>query len=252
MRKRKKVRKEIEEKKLLIRQLEGVYRTSSDVSQKKRVLKEIRDIRISIKDLGTVLALREHLGKSEWGEEIEEAEGFSILSSIKVHKFRKESKDKEIDAVISYMEFFEKNYLPILSEYYIKLDFNHSMKRDTYYTRFMEMKKILKEYDYEVEIHSKKEYNAIAYYKDKSIVFKIRQRYLLALDKYFKDLQSFVKALMDDHITGGAMVSNPLDCIGLSEFEEDRRLDGYTVIDALVETYTFSVEFTRFLGIPRM
>jgi hypothetical protein len=139
-----------------------------------------------------------------------------------------------------------------LSEYYIKLDFNSSMKRDTYYPRYMEIKKLLKEYTYEIEVRSKQEYDTIASYRDKTNVYKIRQRYLLSLDSYYKDLKGFTETLISDYMSGGSIIMNPLDKISLSEFEKDRRLDGYTVVDALSEMYTFCNEFSRFLGIPQM
>jgi len=244
--------REIEDKKLLLKQLEGVYKTSLNSAQKKRVLREIRDIKISLRNLKAVLELHEGIEGTDETFPGEEERIFSILSMIKVQKFSEVSRDKEMDAVISYADFFEKNYLPILSEYYIKLDFNNSLKRDTYYPRYMEIKKLLKEYSYENEVHTRKEYDSIASYKDKSNVYKIRQRYLLSLDAYFKDLRTFTETLISNYMSGGSIIMNPHDRIGLSEFENDRRLDGYTLIDALSEMYTFFDEFNRFLGIPKL
>ena len=245
------IAREIEDKKLLLKQLEGVYKTSINSAQKKRVLKEIRDIKISLRRLKTVLELHSGIeGESE--TPADEERNFSILSMIKVRKFSEVSRDREMDAVISYTDFFEKNYLPILSEFYIKLDFNNSLKRDTYYPRYMEIKKLLKEYVYEAEVHSSREYDSIASFKDKSNVYKIRQRYLLSLDSYYKDLKSFTESLISNYMSGGSIIMNSLDKISLSEFENDRRLDGYTVVDALSEMYTFCDEFTRFLGVPKM
>jgi len=116
----------------------------------------------------------------------------------------------------------------------------------------MEIKKAFKEYGYEVEVQSKEEYDSIAVYKDKSIVFKMRQRYLMALDRYFKDLDNFMIELMDDHASGGSIILNPLEFVNMSEFEVDRKLDGYTVIDGLIELHTFFEELTRFLAIPNI
>ncbi len=252
MRRVRDILKEIEDKKLLLKQLEGVYKTSINSAQKKRVLREIRDIKITLRNLKTVLDF--HRGLEGAGEEHPGGEEriFSILSIIKVRKFSELSRDKEIDAVISYADFFEKNYLPILSEYYIKLDYNNSLKRDTFYPRYMELKKLLKEYSYEIEVHTRTEYDSIASYKDKSNVYKIRHRYLLSLDAYFKDLKAFSETLIGNYMSGGSIIMNPLDRISLSEFENDRRLDGYTVIDALSEMYSFYDEFTRFLGMPKI
>jgi hypothetical protein len=252
MRKARKVQDEIEKKMIILKQLEGVYRTSSNKHQRRRVLKEIKALKHSIHELENIHSLQQQYGLVRDEEEIGEEDDFTLLNTIVVNKFRDESRDTEMDAIVSYVEYFEQNYLPILSEYYLKLDYNHSMKRDSFYPRFMEIKKAYKEYGYEVEVQSKEEYDSIAVYKDKSIVFKMRQRYLMALDRYFKDLDNIMVELMDDHASGGSIILNPLEFVNMSEFEVDRKLDGYTVIDALIEMHTFFEEFIRFLAIPNI
>ena len=236
----------------VLKQLEGVYNTSSDALQKKRVAKDINAMKKKIKSLEGEMVV---LGVEN--EIIEEenpgiGDDYDILSSIAVNKVREDSKDSEIDAVISYMIFFEKNYLSILSEYYIKLDFNHSGKRDEFYPKFMEIKKIVNEYNYELEVLNREEYNNIAFYRDKSLVHKIKHRYLLALDKYFKELKSFLKILIDDNATGGIIVLNSNDRLILDELEKNRKLDGYTVLDTIIEMYDFSEEIINFLSLPNI
>jgi hypothetical protein len=249
------IKKELKRKKTTLKQLEGVYRTSTNVSQRSRVSKEIEAVKESIKNLRGKLVIygfeHEFVEDGEETTDIKDVKT-SILDEISVPPFRKESRDKEIDAVVSYIRFFEENYLSILSEYYIKLDFNHSIKRDTFYPRFMEIKKILKEYNYELDILSREEFNNIAFYRDKSVVYKIRQRYFIALDGYFKDLRNFLEILVDDYRTNGNIVLNPDDILGFSDFEANHRLNGITVIDSLNEIFIFTSEFLRFLGMPKL
>ena len=114
------------------------------------------------------------------------------------------------------------------------------------------MKKILNEYMYEVEVQIREEFTSIAVYKDKSLVYKLRQQYLMGLDKYYRDLRAFLDELLSDHASGGSSVLNPLDFVIMSEFEVDRKMDGYTVINALMEIQTFADEIVRFLAIPNM
>ncbi len=236
--------------KMVLKQLEGVYNTSSDALQKKRVAKDINVMKKMIKSLEGKLVV---LGLENEIIEEEDAgigDDYDILGLIAVNKVREGSKDREIDAIVSYMIFFEKNYLSILSEYYIKLDFNHSGKRDEFYPKFMEIKKIINEYNYELEVLNREEYNSIAFYRDKSLVHKIKHRYLLALDKYFKELKSFLKILIDDNAEGGIIVLNSNDRLILDELERNRKLDGYTVMDTIIEMYDFTVEIIKFLSLP--
>lgn len=236
--------------KKVLKQLEGVYNTSSDALQKKRVAKDINVMKKKIKSLEGKLVVMGIENEIIEEEDTGIGDDYDILSSIAVNKVREDSKDREVDAITSYMNFFENNYLSILSEYYMKLDFNHSGKRDEFYPKFMEIKKIINEYNYELEVLNREEYNSIAFYRDKSLVHKIKHRYLLALDKYFKELKSFLKILIDDNAEGGIIVLNSNDRLILDELERNRKLDGYTVLDTIIEMNDFSEEVIKFLSLP--
>lgn len=252
---------ELAEKELILKQLEGVYRTTSSSAQKRRVYRDIRRLRESIRELRLILSLRAEYepgsgepGSLEGSREGQGAAGkeYQILSGIIVDRIGDFPTDTETSAVISYADFFERNYLPILSEYYLKLDYNNSLRRDTFYPRYMEVKKVLKEYAYEVEIRSSEQYDSIASFKDKSAVHKIRYRYLLSLNAYLKSLREFLRMLVDDAESDGTMLLNPDGVITMSEFEYDRRLDGCTVLEGLREMLGFADELIRFLGMPRI
>jgi hypothetical protein len=244
-------RRDLEQKTRILKQLEGVYKTSTSIAQKQRVYKEIQELKKVIKELQQ---RSETIGFEEKGEEGSESwsSAVSILGRIKISKFKKDSKDREMDAVVSYMHFFEASYLPILSARYIKFDYSHSGKRDTFYPRFMEIMHLLKQYDYEDELQQRKELERSSLYRDKSVMQKGRQMYLFALDSFFKDMRNFLKVAMDDNETGGTILMNPDDIIHLEEFEENKKLNNYSVIKALQEIYTFSDEFIKFLAMPEI
>jgi hypothetical protein len=257
------LRQELESKTQVLKQLEGVYKTSTSLFQKKRVLREINNVKSLIQNLKGRLLMsgsdeEEFLGFSDFAAPVAAAPGeprfvqhaYSLLGYIPVSRHRDDSRDREIDAIVSYGVFFEKNYLPLLSDYYIKLNFSHSIKRDTFYPRHMEIKKALKEYNYELDILNREEFDSIAHYRDKSVIHKVRHRYLLLLDRYFKDLRDFLDGVLDDLRTGGTIVLNPYEKVNLSEFEDNRRLDGLSVAEILEEMRAFSGEFTRFLSMP--
>jgi hypothetical protein len=247
------MRQEMEQRTRILKQLEGVYRTSTSVTQRRRVLKEIQEIKRVIKDLQKRFESAGMNPDTEGGDDMR-GTGLSILGRIPVRPFRTGSKDREMDTVVSYMKFFENNYLPILSDYYIKLDYSHSGKRDTFYPGFMEAMHLLKQYEYEKDSASdnERQYDWLTLARDKTIVRKGRQRYLFGLDSYFKDLRSFIKLLVDDSRTEGAILLNPEDRIDLGEFEENRTLNNYTVEEAIQEIYAFVEEFIGFLAMPEL
>ena len=121
------VKSELEEKLKALSQLEGVYRTTSDPAQKKRVAKEIQKVKRVISVLEESLRIAGHslgkMGKKDGERDYKPG----LLARIPVVKYREDSKDREIDVITSYMRFFENECLPMLSEYYIKLDYNHSL-----------------------------------------------------------------------------------------------------------------------------
>jgi len=235
------VRKKLKGNEEILKQLEGVYKTSTDIFQKKRVLSEIKNLKTVIDNLKKKLNIcREENGLFLEEENRDVENKFSILRNIAIFKYNNAYKDKEMDAAITYADFFERNYLSILSEHYIRLDYSHSLMRDIFYPRFMEIKKLLKDYDYEIEVLNKEEYRNVNLYRDKSVVYNIRQNYLLSTDRYFKDLKHFLGELINDHESGGNIILNPFNMINLSEFEKDGKLDGYPVISAIDEIYQIS------------
>ena len=245
------IRRELEQKTRVLQQLEGVYKTSTSITQKQRVYKDMQDLKKVIKEL-------QHRSETLGPDKIDEGDiespsrTHSILGRINISKYKKNSKDREMDAVVSYMKFFEENYLPILSAHYIKLDYSHSMKRDIFYPKFMEIMHLLKQYDYEDELEQRKEYDSSLFYRDKSVTQKGRQRYLFALDSFFKDMRNFLRIVVDDNKAGGTILMNPDDAIHLDEFENNKKLHNYPVIKALKEIYTFSDEFIKFLAMPEL
>jgi hypothetical protein len=245
------IRRELKQKATILKQLEGVYKTSTSITQKQRVYKDMQNLKKVIKELQH---RSETLGEGAIDEgDVESPVGiYSILSRINISKYKKDSKDREMDAVVSYMRFFEENYLPILSAHYIKLDYSHSGKRDIFYPKFMEIMQLLKQYDYEEELQQKKEYESSSLYRDKSVTQKGRQRYLFALDSFFKDMRGFLKIVVDDNKSGGTILMNPDDAIRLEEFENHKKLHNYSVIKALKEIYTFTNEFIKFLAMPEL
>jgi hypothetical protein len=246
------IRETLEKKALILKQLEGVYKTSTSLVQKKRVLKEIQKIKGVIKQLQRRYESYKDDSDRE-GVDRETAISPSILGRIPVRPYQKDSKDREMDAVVSYMRYFEHNYLPLLSEYYMKLDYSHSGKRDIFYPRFMEIMHLLKQYDYE----DRSVHGGIMGYgrsssSDKKVARKGRQRYLFALDGFFKDLRGFIRILIEDYNKDGTFLLNPDDSIRLDDFEENKALNDYTVVEALEEIYVFTEEFIGFLGMPEI
>ena len=53
--------------------------------------------------------------------------------------------EREIHHVSLYLHFFEKDFLAILSETRLKLDFKHSLERESFYHRFESLRRRLED-----------------------------------------------------------------------------------------------------------
>ncbi|GEM_PF-1241844 len=247
---KKTVKRELEKKVLVLRQLEGVYKTTTDTLQKKRVSGEIRKLKMSIKELQESLPAAK-VSEPASGEEDTNRNGFPLFSSGDAGE-KETIRDAEIKRINAYARFLENNYLPLMSEYYLKIDFNYALQRDSFYPRYMDLKKYLKEYEQEVESQDKEARPEMPLKKDKSAVHKARQRYLLALDKILKDLRAFLAILLDDLAGDGIIVLEPDDTISIGNFDCERKLEGCKVRNALKEMHEFVDEFTRYINIPNL
>ena len=134
-----------------IRQFESVYKSTKDPSQRARVTEELKKLKIYRDKLQSFHefdsnAFEEPVSVDEW-------EGLTYLKTIleragKKSKNRKVSYDdsfgdRELFYLYLYLNFFEDEFLTILSETKLKLDFKLSLERDSFYYRFENLQDLL-------------------------------------------------------------------------------------------------------------
>ena len=149
-----------------------------------------------------------------------------------------------------YLRFFEREYLPFLTEKQLKLDYKYSMDRDGFYTAFQAISRRMVEYGVEnghaLEAPATRE----AGLKARDRAGKVSRLVQTEAARLFRSIQRFCEDLEDD--AHGDMVKC-LNCNGVISFdsiEGVRILQGRTVGGALRDLKVFAEEAVLYLNVP--
>lgn len=251
----------------IIKKLEGVYKITVDPKQRERVKKELARLKQELKKVEgeseEVLTEEEEVEeiKKISAEEIqeeassieispEERESFPLLSKVPVEKIHPISDDPEIDMAAAYLKKFEDELWGALSDFHLKLDYNHSRERDKFYDHLENCARLLKDY---INILEELSHTDSEKYKERLRLMKVKvgRAFLIAATEFMKEMNDFVNYLIKDYSNKGNIVLNPEDTIRFSKLEgEDKELDGMSVMDALKYVSQFTGEFVEKIKIP--
>jgi hypothetical protein len=251
----------------LIRQYETVYRTTPDPDQKERVERQLKELSSYREKILTVNVIREQdLEEVEDGEDpLANAPQLKVLLA-------KNSADPSGDAVPSfaagdgtptaaqeemfhlalYARHFEREFLPLLTEKKLKLDFKYSLDRDAFYNSFQAIQRNISAY----RVEGKRLADGLVS-RDMELEIRKRAMKLTRLiqaeaARFFRAVVRFCSVLIED--AHGDMVKC-LNCNGVISFdsiEGVRILQGRTVGGALVDLRDFATEAVTYLNIPEI
>jgi hypothetical protein len=251
----------------LIRQYEIVYKTTPDADQKERVESRLKDLRgYREKILAVNVIDRKELEEKGGGED--ELAAYPILAELLADNEalpanrRAEpfvagdapptSAQTEMFHLSLYARYFEREYLPFLTEKQLKLDFKFSLDRDAFYNRFQELQRKIENFreenarlaegmvsrDMELEIRKRS-------YKLTRLIGVDAARFLRAVGRFCGELQ-------EDARGDGVKCLNCNAEISFDHIEGERVLEGRTVRDALLELEQFASEAVSYLNIPEI
>jgi hypothetical protein len=241
----------------LIRQFESVFRTTGDPVQRERVSRELKRLKTEKQQIESF----HELDPMELHDEAQadELQGLDFLKRIleMPQKSRKEGEtpepeDKEQLYLARYLHFFEGEFLPLLSEAKLKLDFKHSLERDGFYHRFGNLRRLFTDLGdegermdpYFVEKHAED-------LRQRS--FKKKRNLAVEADRFFRSLVRFSGDLIDDIAGGGSVCLNHGDTLHFDRRIEGRRyLEGENVRAALVQLNNLGKEIIGFLNVPQI
>jgi hypothetical protein len=252
----------------LIKQYETVYRTTTDSDQRVRVQRQLKDLKSYREKLLTIHVVNEAALEEEDVEHADPLDHAPFLRGL----IAKNETDPRAQAVppfcatgaeptriqqemfhlALYMHYYEKEYLPFLTEKQLKLDFGLSFDRDRFYNTFQGIERKIAAYRDE----NKRLLEGMV---GREMELEVRKRTSMLTRliqaeaaRFFRAIVRFCTVLIED--AHGDMVKC-LNCNGVISFdaiEGARALQGRTVGGALGDLQAFASEAVAFLNIPEI
>lgn len=232
-----------------IKKYEVVLKTSSNVMQKQRVKKELvklKNYREKLQHVFSILEEQEELVTEN------EFKNFPFLSQILSPLDEKYIADREINYICYILYCFENEFLSILTERKMKLDFKYSLERDSYYNIYQELTKRVEDFEDQLVIIEKGKYTEGTLLEIKNRLLKKRRVLLIETDRFFRKIKKFTDELLKDIEKNGPECLNKDDLINFDEIEGERYLEGYTVTQSLQMLNTFAKEVILYLNLPEI
>jgi hypothetical protein len=243
----------------LIRQFEAVFKSTRDAQQRERVTRELRQLRTYKEKLESFHEFDpRELEEPEEQDELEEqpylkktmaAGGEKDSPVSRVHA--EDYQDREVYQLALYLAYFESEFLALLSETRLKLDFKHSLERDSFYHRFENLRRLLE--DLREDTSRMEDFLGQKHEEEMRMrSFKKSRNLIMEADKFFRNMQSFAGGLSEDIASAGSICLNPRDLLRFDRLQSGRLLEGLSVEKALAALAEFSFEVARFLNVPQI
>jgi hypothetical protein len=251
----------------LIHQYETVYRTTPDAGQRGRVERQLRELR-SYRD--KILAVNE-IDPVELDEVVsanQELADFPILQrlvddnaarrdGLEVASFAPPEEaptasQREVFHLALYVDFFEREFIPFLSEKQLKLELKYSMDRDGFYAGLQAVVRRLANYREEQERLAQGMVSREMEVEVRKRSFKLKRLIEVEAARFFRAVERFSDELEQDARGDGMKCLNNRSEVFFDRIEGTRMLHGKAVSDALAEMREFSSEAVAFLNIPEI
>jgi hypothetical protein len=243
----------------LVRQFEAVFKSTRDPAQRERVTRELRQLKVYKERLESFHEFDpQELEEPDRPDELEEypylkravdagAEKDSPASRVNAADYQ----DREIFQLALYMALFESEFLALLSETRLKLDFKHSLERDSFYHRFENLRRLLADIR---EDTSRMEEHLGQKHEEEMRMRSIRmnRNAIMEAVKFFRNLITFAGDLSEDIDGSGSICLNPDDLLRFDKLGGRRLLEGLPVREALASLFEFSREVVEFLNVPQI
>lgn len=253
----------IEEKiNLLSRRLEMVLKTTSNPSQKKRVSIELAKLKkdqkrlqegnFSDQDVRRYVSEKELTFQEPEEEAADRLADYTILSAIPIEPASPDCFEPEINAIHSFIAFFEHEYWGGISDFTVKLDYNYSQKREVFFNDLNVIQIAFKNYlDIISDLNSEsvtRDYEE----KLKTMRTKYYMDLIMKVGEFINRLHNFVASMLEDYRNGGNVILNPDETLRFDKIHGERALEGMTVVEGLESLNQFLEEFEDYLNIPEI
>jgi len=261
---------------MILKKLEGVYKTTSNPVQRERVFKEICEVKkilesipedgiISDKDSEVIINLEENFpnvsqevsnseeNKSEENKETTEqtTKKYETIADVKIKPLHPLCNNDDVNFLATMFNEFEDEYWGAISDYHLDLDYNHSNKRDTFFNKLENNKRLIKEL---IKIYEQMEHTTRQEFKAQlqSMANKQERTFIIEAVNYFYALRDFLILLVENYDSNGNIILNADDIIKFEKLYGEKKLSGLKVIDAVKRTLLFLNEVLDFINLPNL
>lgn len=177
---------------------------------------------------------------------------YKILRNINVEHLNDYSTNSEVNSIWSYLQFFGKEYLGLLSEQNLKLDYAHSYTRDNFFTLYNETIRVFERYGELLEQINNADGKGNAEYRERliSIQGKSYRDIIMRSGKFLYSLHNFIEEIFDAENEGQQVIVEPNKIVEISG--EHSTITGITSLEALQDLNDFVNEFIDFTNVPEI
>jgi hypothetical protein len=238
-----------------------VYRTATTGDQKERVGRELKKLQgYRARILAVNVIDPQTLEASE--EDTDELAPFPILGRLEAQASAPAGAtapeeevppppgDLEVSRLELYTLFFEKEFLPFLTEIRLKLDFKFSMERDSFYHRFQDVKRKIADYREEGARLAEESLTKQMETEMRARAFKLIRVLTMEASRFFRAISRFATELAEDAGREGVKCLNGGVLVRFEKIEGKRHLEGQTVREGLVQLAELAEEVVEFLNVP--
>lgn len=175
---------------------------------------------------------------------------YRILNNIRVEPVTPNTRNEEVNAIWSYLRFFGQEYLGLLSEQNLKLDYGHAYQRDQFYTLYNDTLKVVSEYGEISDQIAHAELTNNKEYRSRLIQLQNKQYrdIILRVGKFLRSLQTFVQSIFSSEEEGVKALLDPEAIVQIEG--TDSSLNGVTAKKALQDLARYVEEFLDYIKIP--
>ena len=158
--------------------------------------------------------------------------------------------DRETAALTTYLRCFGDEFLVLLSERKLKLDFKYSLDRDGFYGRYQDLQRKVDDLRQEILRAERGEHRPELREEARKRAFKMHRAVAGEVHRFFKMIVGFASDLIEDVETDGFKCLNGSEVVRFDAVEGKRHLNGVRVLGALKQMRGYAAEVIEFLNIP--
>ncbi len=242
------------------RKFEVIYSSSADRKKKENVLKSVNEIEKDIKKLQTGKFAEDEMAKYHItfdelrdyleNSQIQDMTKYKILRNIPIVKLNDYSKSQDINTIWAFLNYFGTEYMGLLSEQNLKLDYGHAYQRDSFFNHYNQIIRILQDYGNVLEQIVAAESVKNNEYKERLI--KVQNKgyrdIIMKTGIFLFAIQDFIEDIFRCEKEGEKVFMEPEKIVEIKGVNS--MIEGLKAKDALVDLLEFTHEFISYIKFP--